>query len=55
MPVWIRVGQEPTALADGAGGAVLDIFFSRLSLLLFFSLALWKTADIDWNTVLKGR
>ena len=24
--VWIRVGQGPTALAVGAGGACLDIF-----------------------------
>ena len=36
----IIVGQGPTALAVGAGGGCLDIFFSRLSLLFFFSLSL---------------
>ena len=34
--IWISVGQEPTALAEGAGGGCLDIFtliypFSPLS------------------------
>ena len=37
---WIVVGQGPTALAVGAGGGCLDIFFSRLSLLFSFSLSL---------------
>ena len=26
--IWIIVGQEPAALAVGAGGGCLDIFFS---------------------------
>ena len=39
--IWIIVGQRPTALAVGTGGACLDIF----SLVyLFFFLPLWKTA-----------
>ena len=38
--IWIRVGQGPTALAVGAGGGCLDIFFSRLSFLFSFSLSL---------------
>ena len=37
---WIQVGQGPTALAVGAGGGCLDIFFSRLSFLFSFSLSL---------------
>ena len=27
--IWIRVGQRPTALAVGAGGGCLDIFYFR--------------------------
>ena len=38
--IWIRVGQGPAALAVGAGGGSLDIFFSRLSFLFSFSLSL---------------
>ena len=38
--IWIRVGQGPTALAVGAGGGCLDIFFSRLSFLFSISLSL---------------
>ena len=38
--VWIIVGQGPTALAVGAGGNCLDIFFSRLSFLVSYSLSL---------------
>ena len=36
----IVVGQGPAALAVGAGGGCLDIFFSRLSFLFSFSLSL---------------
>ena len=36
----IVVGQGPAALAVGAGGVCLDIFFSRLSFLFSFSLSL---------------
>ena len=38
--IWIRVGQGPIALAVGAGGVCLDIFFSPLSFLSSFSLSL---------------
>ena len=38
--IWIIVGQGPTALAVGAGGGCLDIFFSCLSFLFSFSLSL---------------
>ena len=38
--LWILVGQGPIALAVGAGGGCLDIFFSHLSLLFSFSLSL---------------
>ena len=42
--IWIIVGQGSIALAVGAGGACLDIFFFRLSFSLFF-LTLWETAQ----------
>ena len=38
--IWIRVGQGPTALAVGAGGGCLDVFYSHLSFLFSFSLSL---------------
>ena len=38
--IWSRVGQGPTALAVGAGGGRLDIFFLLLSFLFFFFLSL---------------
>ena len=39
--IWMIVGQEPIALAVGAGGGgCLDNFFSRLSFLFSFSLSL---------------
>ena len=38
--VWMIVGQGPTALAVGAGGGCLDIFYSHLSLFSSFSLPL---------------
>ena len=43
LPIWIRVGQRPTALAVGAVGDCLDIF----SLVYhFFS---WKRPDmVGW-------
>ena len=37
--IWITVGQGPTALAVGAGGAV-GYFYSHLSFLSSFSLSL---------------
>ena len=50
--IWIRVGQGPTALAVGAGGDCLDIFFSRLSILSFFP-SLWETARYRLKYCLK--
>ena len=38
--IWITVGQGPTALAVGAGGGWLDIFYSHLFFLFSFSLSL---------------
>ena len=38
--IWIIVGQGPIALAVGAGGGCLDIFYSPLSFLSAFSLSL---------------
>ena len=38
--VWMVVGKGPIALAVGAGGGCLVIFFSHLSFLLSFSLSL---------------
>ena len=38
--IWINVRQGPIALAVGAGGGCLDIFYSRLSFLSSFSLSL---------------
>ena len=51
--LWITVGQEPTALAVGAGGGCLDIFiliypFSPLS------PSLWETARYRLKYCLKG-
>ena len=33
--IWIIVGQGPIALAVGASGVCLDIFYSRISFLFF--------------------
>ena len=38
--IWITVGQEPTALAVGAGGFFFAHFYSHLSFLSSFSLSL---------------
>ena len=38
--ILITVGQGPIALAVGAGGGCMDIFFSPLSFLFSFSLSL---------------
>ena len=51
--IWVIVGQEPTALAEGAGGGCLDIFiliypFSPLS------PSLWETARYRLKYCLKG-
>ena len=40
LPFWITVGQEPPALAVGAGGGCLDIFTLVYPFLFSFSLSL---------------
>ena len=37
--IWITVGQGPIALAVGAGGACLEIFYAHLSFLSSLSLS----------------
>ena len=49
----ISFGQGPTALAIGAGGGCLDIFFSRLSFLFSFSLS--KGGGPIWTEILSQR
>ena len=51
--IWIRVGQEPTALAMGAGGGCLDIF-TLVYHFSFLSPSLWKTARNRLKYCLKG-
>ena len=40
--IWIRVGQGPTALAEGADGGCLDIF-ALVCRFSFLSPSLWGT------------
>ena len=51
--IWITIGQEPTALAVGAGGGCLDI-----SILIYpfspLSPSLWETAQYRLKYCLKG-
>ena len=51
--IWITVGQGPTALAVGAGGVCLDIFFLICP---FFPLSpsLWETARYRLKYCFKG-
>ena len=49
--IWIRVGQGPAALVDGAAGGC---FLSSIISLFFLPLS-GRLSDIDRNTVLKGR
>ena len=51
--IWITVGQEPIALAVGAGGGCLDIFTLVYP---FFPLSpsLWETAGYRLKYCLKG-
>ena len=44
--VWMIVGQGPIALAVGADGGCIDIFFSQLSFFLFLPLS-GRRPDID--------
>ena len=51
--IWITVGQEPTALAVGAGGGCMDIF---TLIYPFFPLSpsVWETARCRLKYCLKG-
>ena len=51
--IWITVGQGPTALAVGAGGACLDIF-TLVYPFLPLSPSLWETARYRLKYCLKG-
>ena len=53
--VWMIVGQGPIALAVGAGGGCLDIFFPSSIFSLFVLPLFGRRPDIDGNTVSKGR
>ena len=44
--IWMTVGQGPTALAVGAGGGCLDIFFASIPSLFFLPL-FGRRPDID--------
>ena len=50
--IWIIVGQGPTALAVGASGGCLDIFF--LSIISLLSPSLRETARYRLKYCLKG-
>ena len=51
--IWIIVGQEPIALAVGAGGGCLDIF-SLICPFSPLSPSLWETARYRLRYCLKG-
>ena len=51
--IWLTVGQGPTALAVGAGGGCLDIFY-RIYHFSFLSPSLWETARYRLKYCLKG-
>ena len=51
--ILITVGQGPIALAVGAGGGGLDIFFLS-SILSLLSPSLWETARYRLKYCLKG-
>ena len=50
--IWIIAGQGPIALAEGAGGGGLDIFF--LVYHFFLPPSLWETARYRLKHCLKG-
>ena len=55
--IWIRVGQGPTALAEGAGVFFFCFFFDIFSLVYHFSFlspSLWETARYRLKCCLKG-
>ena len=52
--IWIIVGQGLTALAVGAVGCCVDIFFSQPSFHFFLPLS-GRRPDIDKNSVSRSR
>ena len=53
LGIWMRVGQGPTALAVGADGVYLDIFFLVYHF-SFLSPSLLETAQYSLKYGLKG-
>ena len=53
LPIWIRVGQGPTALAVGADGVVWTFVLSSIISLFFLPLS-GRRPDVDLNNVSKG-
>ena len=51
--IWIRVGQDPTAFAVGAGGGCLDIL-SLVYHFPFLSPFVWEVARYRLKYCLKG-
>ena len=51
--IWMKVGQEPTALVVGAGGGCSNIF-SLVYHFSFLSPALWETARYRQKYCFKG-
>ena len=51
--LWMKVGQEPVALAVGAGRGCLDIF-TLLYLFSSLSPSLWETVRYRLKYCLKG-
>ena len=54
LQIWIKVGQGPTALADGAGVGGWPFFLSSIISHFFLPLS-GRRSDIDCNTASKGR
>ena len=48
LPIWIRVGQGPTALSVGAGGVVWTFFVSSIISLFFLPLFGRRPDIVGW-------
>ena len=46
--IWIKVGQGPNVLVEGAGGRCLDMFVSHLSFLTSFFLSLGDDPTLQY-------
>ena len=51
--IWIKVGQGPVALAEGAGGGLFGHFFSLIYYFYLISPSLWETARYRLKCCLK--